>query len=525
MLPQFARFNGAHFIRPLCACTLLWPDRLAHALRCATRLLLQRRLGAPLPHWRVLRWRRCAECFVLPRDGVQRRWLGRAAACIWNASTFAGNGTYGFAGLSVPVFKTPYGIALNGSNVIFADADNNLLRAVSPMGLVYTLAGGNGTNAFGNRNAVGTAALLNRPYGVSVSGAKLYVGDNANAALRSVGPDGTVSTLATGLGSIQYVAASSTAVFATRLNRHTITRVLLNGSITEIAGTPSLAGYANGVGSNALFNNALGLALVNNSFLYCTEFQGHTVRSVNLATMEVNLVAGQNGSSGYANGFGSAARFAGPQGIAASNGFLFVAESVGSRIRMIAPDSYVSLIAGSPSSSRGLVDGFGALALLTYPHGAAVSTSGVIYVADGGASGGNAIRQLSCTPCPAGSFCSDGVVTLCPAGSFCPFGSASPTACYASTFSSAPGSRACQQCVGGHFCPAGTSSWAHLNCGRGNYCPDGSGAPIPCPYQVPPPGGWGALQVQGPAFLVETAQCFDHCFWNTTSGDGALSKC
>lgn len=94
--------------------------------------------------------------------------------------------------------------------------------------------------------------------------------------------------------------------------------------------------------------------------------------------------------------------------------------------------------------------------------------------------------------------------------------------CLSGTFSKA---FACQRCPGGHYCPAGTSSWARLNCGRGNYCPDGSSAPTPCPYQVPPSGGWGALQVQGPAFLVETAHCLNHCFWNLTSGDGMLSKC
>ena len=112
---------------------------------------------------------------------------------------------------------------------------------------------------------------------------------------------------------------------------------------------------------------------------------------------------------------------------------------------------------------------------------------------------------------------------LCPEGSFsvasnctlCPFG----------TYASSRGSTACSPCPGGHYCPTGTSSWAYLNCGRGNYCPDGSGAPSPCPYQVPPIGGWGALQVQGPAFLVETAHCLNHCFWNFTSGDGMLSKC
>lgn len=117
---------------------------------------------------------------------------------------------------------------------------------------------------------------------------------------------------------------------------------------------------------------------------------------------------------------------------------------------------------------------------------------------------------ISPTPCyaPAGYFCAGGI-QICPAGSY----------------STSTGSTSCQQCLGGHYCPAGSSSGARLNCGRGNYCPDGSGVPWTCPFQAPPFGGWGVLQVQGPAFLVETAQCLAHCFWNYTAGDGSLSRC
>ena len=153
-----------------------------------------------------------------------------------------------------------------------------------------------------------------------------------------------------------------------------------------------------------------------------------------------------------------------------------------------------------------------------------------------------------CAPCPAGNFSSAAGAASCPAcppGTYgpaaglaqctaCAAGSHSPSVgsssasvcatCAAGTFSAA-GAASCSQCPGGHYCPAGASSWARLNCGRGNYCPRGSGAPTPCPHQVPPSGGWGALQVQGPALLVETASCLNHCFWNFTSGDGMLSKC
>lgn len=67
---------------------LHWPDclayaiALAHTLLCAAWLFLQRRLCAHLPHWRVLCWRLCAECFLLPCDGLQCRWIERAAAVL-----------------------------------------------------------------------------------------------------------------------------------------------------------------------------------------------------------------------------------------------------------------------------------------------------------------------------------------------------------------------------------------------------------------------------------------------------------
>lgn len=133
--------------------------------------------------------------------------------------------------------------------------------------------------------------------------------------------------------------------------------------------------------------------------------------------------------------------------------------------------------------------------------------------------------------CAPGYYCSPASLppkccTLCSAGTFSNTTLApSCTLCLPGTFTALAGSTSCQQCPAGHFCPSGASSWARFYCGKGNYCPEGSGAPKPCPYLVPPTGGWDALQVQGPAFLVETAHCLNHCFWNFTSGDGKLSKC
>ena len=124
-------------------------------------------------------------------------------------------------------------------------------------------------------------------------------------------------------------------------------------------------------------------------------------------------------------------------------------------------------------------------------------------------------------PSASGSGTPSGAPTASPSRTPTLAPSAAP--CGAGTFGAAP---ACAPCAEGHYCPPGTLSWARLSCGRGNFCPEGASAPTPCPIQVPPPGSWGALQVQGPAFLVETARCANHCFWNFSSGDyGALSKC
>ena len=218
-----------------------------------------------------------------------------------------------------------------------------------------------------------------------------------------------------------------------------------------------------------------------------------------------------------------------------SNGHLFA--SVGHQVIVISPSGQVlQVVAGATTS--GNIDDWSFNARFNNPRQMTLDPRGVLYLAD---TGNSKLRQLTCVPCPVSYYCFSGAPVICPAGSFCPLssinatlcpqgsfsntGASTCTLCPSGTFTSTTGSTSCQQCPGGHYCPAGTSSWARLNCGRGNYCPDGSGTPSPCPYQVPPTGGWGALQVQGPAFIVETARCLNHCFWNFTSGDGMLSKC
>ena len=409
-------------------------------------------------------------------------------------SVLAGSGAAAFAnGLGVQAaFANPTGITIANTTSFVADYGNNRIRRIDLVSsLVTTFAGSGAWTPFAN--GIGAAATFNLPYGVAVaSDGGVYVADQGNHRVRVITPAGVVST------------------------------AVGNGVATSL----------DGIGTSATINWPVGVSTLANT-VYIAELGGCRIRV--LANGVVTTLAGS--SPGYADGYGTLALFNGPSGVAISaQGAVFVADKNNNRIRKISPLGDVTTVIGNGVATS--VDGFSPTAT-TSAFGLAITPHGSLYVVENIVP--SSLRQLLCVPCPASYFCFSGAPVLCPGGSYCPLssinatlctsgsfsnaGASSCTLCPAGTFTSTTGSTSCQQCPGGHYCPAGTSSWAGLNCGRSNYCPDGSGAPTPCPNQVPPSGGWGALQVQGPAFLVETAHCLNHCFWNFTSGDGMLSKC
>ncbi len=58
--------------------------------------------------------------------------------------------------------------------------------------------------------------------------------------------------------------------------------------------------------------------------------------------------------------------------------------------------------------------------------------------------------------------------------------------------------------------------------GKGNYCPPGSAAPIACPIRV---SALGPNNAQGPAFLVDVAQCLGQCFFPAQANGTITSGC
>lgn len=91
-------------------------------------------------------------------------------------------------------FNRPTGVAVDAAGIVYvADQGNNLIRRVSPIGEVTTLAGRGGAASSGD--GLGTAAGFKSPGHLAVDAAgTLYVSDGIGD-LRIVAPDGAVTTL------------------------------------------------------------------------------------------------------------------------------------------------------------------------------------------------------------------------------------------------------------------------------------------------------------------------------------------
>ena len=325
-------------------------------------------------------------------------------------STLAGSGTSAYAdgtGTSAS-FSNPFGVAVNPSTgvVVVADRDSSLIRLVTPLGIVTTLAGSGAGNGCAFTDATGAAAAFCRPSGIAVisSNGVIVVADSGNFRVRLVSPLGVVTSLA-GSGTSAFadgtgasasfsfssygvgisVLPSGSVIVITDTQNNAIRAITYPaGVVTTLAGGSLTGAYADGTGTAARFNHPQGLAaMAAGNVLVVADTDNHLLRLITYPAGVVTTLAG-SGNGAFADGVGAAASLMWPTAVAWVDAAHFAFIDAGnSAIRLVTypyPTGLVITLAGR-SGSPGSADGTGAAARFGAGRGLGSSAAGVV-VAD-----------------------------------------------------------------------------------------------------------------------------------------------
>jgi len=302
------------------------------------------------------------------------------------------------------LFNSNNGLAIdNRGNVYVPEQGNNVIRVISPTGVVTTLAG-NVKVPVGYLDGIGTNAVFNNPYAVAVSNAAgiLYVLEFGNSDIRQV--------------------------------------FLWSGTVTLFAGNSKVAyfDHSDGVGSNACFDNPGDMKIDSSGYLWVADgnfirkvspeglvttfytssdigissvsldtqgnvycFDGYKILKISTDGVVLSTLAGGGSSGkqqGNQDGSGTAASFnCGSyytSTLIDSSGNIFLADMLNNEIRKITPTGVVTTIAGNVNSRVSFADGVGTNSVMYYPSGLTLDTVGNLYISD---SGNNNIRKISPT--------------------------------------------------------------------------------------------------------------------------------
>jgi sugar lactone lactonase YvrE len=315
-----------------------------------------------------------------------------------NVSTVAGDGNGGYVDgpAATAEFNNPQGVAVDAQgNLYVGDTANNRIREIDTTGNVTTLAGnGTGGYADGTGGANGTAEFYS-PYGLATDASgNLWVADNNNGVIRSVSPNGDVTTV---VGSHARIGdqdgAANTAGLSTPIalafdsqgdlffteSASVVRKVDTSGTVSTLGGNGN-GGYFDGThdhDGSAEFYFPYATAFDSQGNLYVADQGNNSVRKIDpLGTTTTPINHTANGPGGALIPLGQ------PSGIAVdAQDNVYVSDSDQSTILKMDTAGNVSVLAGGNSSSH-FADGQGAAAGFYYPSGLAVDGAGNVLVVD-----------------------------------------------------------------------------------------------------------------------------------------------
>lgn len=240
-------------------------------------------------------------------------------------------------------FNNPSGVAYDAKsgNLYVADTASQVIRMVTPGGLVSTLAGTAGMAGFANGS--GTAATFFNPTGIAVdANGNVYVADSGNNAIRKITMPGAV--------------------------------------VSTLAGSGLVGSANNAVGTSASFDNPNGVAVDTAGNVYVADTYNYLIRKIT-PTGAVSTFAGAGkAATAFSDGPALTATFYFPSGVAAdAAGNVYVADSGGGRIRLISAGQVTTFAGGAMTN---LLDGPATSVSFSWPVGVAIDALGNVYVGD-----------------------------------------------------------------------------------------------------------------------------------------------
>lgn len=186
-------------------------------------------------------------------------------------------------------------------------------------------------------------------------------------------------------------------VFVADTDNHTIRKITPEGIVSVFAGSPGQAGSTNGVGMGARFSSPKGIAILQNSTtsepngtIYVADTGNHVIRKITPGGLVITLT-GTAGQSGSANGTRDVARFLSPEGIAVTSaGVVYVADTGNHTIRQISTIGTVNGYAGS-AGLVGNTNANGTNARFSSPRSLVIDSTNTLYIAD---TGNHTIRKI-----------------------------------------------------------------------------------------------------------------------------------
>jgi len=264
-------------------------------------------------------------------------------------TAYAGTGIAGYSGDGGPAtaaqLNQPTALAVdNAGNLYIADTVNNVVRKVSPAGIITTFAG-TGQAGYNGDNGQAAAATLNAPGGLAVdSSGNVYIADTGNNVVRKVSPSGIITTFAG-------------------------------------TGVPGFSGNGRQA-TKAQLQGPTGLAVTSRGDLLISDTLNSQVRVVS-GSGKILAFAGR-GTAGSSGDGGKAvdAMVRKPSGVAVDpTGYVYIVDTFNQRVRVVTPSGKIATFAGTGEPGFSGDGGPAELARLKFPTGI-VADADSVYLGD-----------------------------------------------------------------------------------------------------------------------------------------------